>query len=541
MLNPETKRFVLPFLPQKSRERLSPEAELAAVYALAEFERVKGGGLIMKQPEEKMLFISRIGYPLWLFPMNDIIYIFDGFPKSSYTLNFSDVPTAKPFMEDLERNSNTREDYMAFLSNHNSYFQTPKKEKEIALKGLIVDPDFKQEFNLYRKEAMEMTTNIQYLAPIPPMLQQTTIFSMLTETANLQLLLKEDIQRLSEGLRLLNKTTGQYVTELDYAAQAVRDEANAKIKAREEIVNPIVAKLNGEYKQQIANVDRSCNEEIESLEKLKLKTHQSIETDEENLSYYEKQAKTQAEKNHQIYAKGWRKKSSQTKKELNGLRKELKRVEKNAKELNKQKVTKIQKLQIELEAQIKLARQPLLELETERDAKMLAFRQETEKLLQQEKPVADGLNDSIKLRQTINARFEILGDRQQPSKNPSLFYIPFYAACLQVGLAKRYLFLSPSALGNIGFSTKIKGAFGMTKIKELLISRFKTITSLIEGIQALAKQDSLLNNQIEDLGEKNNLLKSDSVRVNLSQGLIYLRNEGWLSQKEYEMLSNSFL
>ena len=70
----------------------------------------------------------------------------------------------------------------------------------------------------------------------------------------------------------INKTTSQYITELDYAAEAIRDEANAKIKAQEEFVNPQISKLNSEYKRQIADLTRSFDEEIESLEKLKAKT-----------------------------------------------------------------------------------------------------------------------------------------------------------------------------------------------------------------------------------------------------------------------------
>ena len=68
-------------------------------------------------------------------------------------------------MESLERNSKTQEDYMAFLSDHNNYFQQPKKEKEFSLRGLIADSDFKKEFNVYRKEAIEVTGQPANLAP----------------------------------------------------------------------------------------------------------------------------------------------------------------------------------------------------------------------------------------------------------------------------------------------------------------------------------------------------------------------------------------
>jgi hypothetical protein len=118
MLNSEVKRFILPFSTEKNRDPFGSEVEAAAVFALAEFERNKGGGLILKQPEEKLIFIAKIGYPLWLFPKNDATFIFDGLNDSSYSVSYADMPSAKAFIESLDADSKPRENYMAFLSNH---------------------------------------------------------------------------------------------------------------------------------------------------------------------------------------------------------------------------------------------------------------------------------------------------------------------------------------------------------------------------------------------------------------------------------------
>ena len=539
MLNSAVKRFILPFSPEKNRELFSLDAEATAVYALTELERAKGGGLIVKQPEEKLVFIAKIGYPLWLFPMSETAYIFDGLNNSSYSVNYVDLPSAKAFAESLERTSKILEDYMTFLSDHKSYFQQAKKEKEFLLKGLIAGLDFKKEFSVYRKEAIEVTGQPAKLVPLAPSLEEATISSMLTDLTKLQSFLREDAQRLSECPRLINKTTSQYTTELDYAAEAVRDEANAKIKALEEFVTPQISKLNSEYKHQIAQVNRSFDEELESLEKLKTKTKKFIEGNEEKIKLYNREAKNQAQKNHLIYEKTWKEKSRQAKKELDGLKKEKNRIENSIKNLNKQKTQKISKLQLEVENEIKLARQPLLDLEAARDAKMLVFKQKTEKLIKQEKPVIEGLNGAIKLEETVNARFEMLGIRDQQLKSPALFYVPFYVACYQAGLTKRYIFLPPSMTSPIGFAAKLKGAFGVSKIKELFIPRFKEIAALIDKVQVLAKQDSLLDDEIRDLGEKNNLLNTELVRDNIAKGLVYLKHEGWLSEREYQVLSST--
>jgi hypothetical protein len=534
MLTSATKRYILPFSPQKSS---ASEAEAAAVFAVAEFERNKGGGLIARQPEEKIVVLSKIGYPLWLFPKNDATFVFDGFGDSSYGVLYAEVPSAKAFMESLEANSRPREKYTAFLSDHSNYFQQSIKEKQFLLRGLIADLAFKNEFNVYRKEATEAPAAASG-ASFSPTLEETAISSMLTELEKLKTFLREEIERLAECTKLVNQVTSQYITELDYEAGAVKDEADAKIRAQEELVNPKIAKLTKDYKIKIKDLTESFSQEIESLQKLKTKTQKFVESNEGKIRLYQREATAQAAKNHVIYEKRWKEKNKQTQKEQNGLKKELKNIENNIKKLSKQKYHEISKINFNLDAEIKFARQPLLELEASRDAKMITFKQETEKLLKQEKPVIEDLNKSVKLREAFNSGFEALSIQGQGLKNPGLFYLPFYVACFEMGLSRRYLIIPPSTINGVDFSTKLKGAFGMSKIKDLLNPRFKTITALISNIQVLTRQNSVFESQLYSLAQKSNLLNNGLFMENVAQGLVNLKHEGWLSEREHQVLSN---
>ncbi len=108
---------------------------------------------------------------------------------------------------------------------------------------------------------------------------------------SLQSSLKEDADRFPECLRRVNKITSQYITELDYAAEAVKDEAAAKIKAQEEIINPQIFKLNSECKRQIAKITADFDDEIDKLEKLKAKTSKIVDFEEKKLKQYEHSSK----------------------------------------------------------------------------------------------------------------------------------------------------------------------------------------------------------------------------------------------------------
>lgn len=534
MFTSATKRLSLPFSNQKTS---APEVEAATVFAVAELERNKGGGLIARQPEEKLVFLSKVVYPLWLFLKNDSGFVFDGFGDSSFSISYLEVPSGKVFMESLDANSTPREKYTTFLSDHGNYFQRSMKEKQFVFRGLISDLDFKDEFNVYRKEANEITAQAN-AALLSPALDEPTISSMLTEFDKLQTGLKEETERLPECTRLVNKTTSQYVTELDYEAAAAKEEIDAKIRAQEELVNPKIALLNKDYKRKIKDVTENFDKEIESLQKLKAKTLKLIRSNEGKINLYQHEAKAQATKKHAIYEKGWKEKTKQTQKELNGLKKELKNIENNVKRLSKQKVQETSKLNFGLDAEIKFARQPLRDLEAARDAKIRVFKLETDKLVKLEKPVLEDLNKSIKLRETIKAHFEGLGIRDQGLKSSALFYAPFYVACYELGVTKRYLIIPPSTISSGDFSAKLKGALGMSKIKDRLTPRFKTITALIDKVQVMAKQNAIFESQLNSLAQKNNLLNNSLFFESVEKGLVYLKSEGWLSDKEHQILGN---
>ena len=532
MLTSATKRFSLPFSNPKTT---TPEVEAAAVFAVAELERSRGGGLIAKQPEEKLVFLTKIGYPLWLYPKNNVNFIFDGFGDSSYSISYTEVPSTKAFIESLEANSMPRENYSAFLSDHSDYFQMPIKIKQFVFRGLIADLDFRNEFSVYCKEASE--GNPANSVQLSPTLDENTISSLISIFGKLQSGIREEVEMLPECSKLLNKITSQYITELNYEASSTAEETEAKIKAQEEIINPKIAKLNKDYKAKIKGLTASFGKEIESLQKLKTKTQKSIESNEGKIKVYQHEAKMQGTKKHSIYEKRWKEKIKQTQRELNDLKKKLRDIQDKVTKLSKQKEQEISKTNFELDAEIKFARQPFLELKAVRDAKMLTFKLETDKLLKQEKLVIESLSKTIKLSETKRANFEDLGIKEQGLRSSALFYVPFYVSCYEACASRRYFFIAPSMIAGADFSKKLKGTFGMSKIKDRLIPRFKSATTLINKVKVLAKQNTVFENQLNDLSQRNNLLRNRLFMEKVDSGLSYMKNEGWLSDKEQQALS----
>lgn len=533
------KQYTLPFLLQSERNTLlDANVEAAAIYAFSELER-KSGGLLGKQSEERISFIMKMGYPLLLIPREETTYIFDGLNKSNYNWIFYETTNTEFAFENLEAASKLKETYLSFLVDSQKRFDQTLTRKDIMCNGLIANNGFFEELNIYRREAVEITNQSSSVIPLLATLEESKVNLVLNEIETLQRSFREKTENLKQILQLINKTTSQYITGLQFEADALKEEAQAKIKAQEEIINPKVLAFTKEYQSRIKHFERNIEAEENPLEKQKSKIEKTRKTLEIKIIQYFKNAKAQAKKNNSDSEKNWKRKASWTKKELSVLQKQHERITKQLSTLMEYKTNEINRIKFELQEIIKHERQPIIDIESSRDARLMAIRQEISVLEKETKAVLEKIDTSIKQRENLLSRIEPLGVKNDPKmKKNALLYVPFYITCFS-GLGKRYLVFPPSVLGKIGFSAKIKGVFGRTKINDIVNPRFRTLTALVDKIRLDAAGRSEFRDELEKLAQKNNVLSTNSSQIDISKGLFNLRMEGWLSETEYQALVKS--
>ena len=536
----EPKKFIIPFcVPSESRrEPFTPDLEAAAVFALSELDRGKGGGLIVKQPEEKTVFISNIGYPLWMYPWSEIALVFDGLNKENYTLPYAAVPDVEPFMENLKRGSKTRETHMAFLRDHINYFQDVSAQKRLTLNGLVGNPDFLGEFDSCRRQAARMDDTSANVALLAPAIDESAISSEVHEVDRLHSSFRKDVEDLNKCMRFLNKAAHHYVKELHCMARAVKEEFYLKIKVEEERVAPKVAELKDEHDARVTELTKHFDNQRLPIQKGIVKLEKAKGAALKRIEQYKEEAKKQAENDKPAVEKKWKEKIDETKKEIVKIEDQLKQTGDALKNLEERRGLETFKLKDELEAKVKEAMKNMLELEASRDARILIHKQEKERLEQKTKQIIEQINKAAKLREADVAQFAKLGiGRELGSDWNALFYVPFYVICYEAEQEKRYFILPPSAVTTIGLTAKLRGVLGRARIKELMSPRFKAMSSLNDTFYALIQQNAVFEAEINELGAKTNILNSSSSAAEIKQGLTSLKSEGWLSEKEYDAIS----
>lgn len=528
-------KLLLPYasLSENRREPFTKEMENAAVFCFAEMEKTKGGGLIIKQPMEKLAFIAEFCYPFWLIPWGKSSLLFDGLNTTTYTLTYKVIPNVKAFMENAERSLTTREAYMAFLSDSVNYFRTSDNEKEMVMHGLITDPNFLEDFTLYFSEATQVKTPSSDMVVLSPTIDELTVSSIKQELENLKSKFEEEVNILYGSMKLLNTTTGNFIKTIRSEIKAVEEEFKGKIRKCESTVMQKVDQIRKEYDKQLTKLSKNFEKKLLRLHQKKIKFEKTKEHTLKRIEQSQAEMKTCVVNKDVVGERKWKGTIRESKRELSELEAKVRELDAKIKEMEDEKSLKIFELRSGCETRVEEAQEDLLEIEASRDAKIQVQKQEMEKMEELTSTIIEQIDKMAKLREATLAEFKKLGIRQKRRKWV-LIYMPFYLVCYQSESKKRYVHFPPSVVNSVGFSVKLKGALGKVKIRQLLVPRFKTIVSLLNKFPLLIEQSVVFEREINEAGAKVNILKTKFMRELIRNGLEQLKEEGWFSEKEYE-------
>jgi len=118
-----------------------------------------------------------------------------------------------------------------------------------------------------------------------------------------------------------------------------------------------------------------------------------------------------------------------------------------------------------------------------------------------------------------------------------LVYIPFYLARYEKGDEKRYILYPPALVREMGILTKMKGALGAAKLKALLQSRSKPMTTFLNQLLALIEKNPMLEKDLTEAGIQASILIKKRLRYGVKKGLTELENQNWMSKNELQTFS----
>jgi hypothetical protein len=284
---------------------------------------------------------------------------------------------------------------------------------------------------------------------------------------------------------------------------------------------------------EIAKVSKKFDRRLQLLYKDRLKLEKKQKRFDLQIERYKTEMRSCRLRGDDAGELGWKLKLEKIKKELPVLQKDLKGLNKKAVDAETAKKLKITRLRSECDINIEKAMQDLMELEASREARIGIKRQETKSLKDVTSTIITQMDEKVGSKKDMLKELEGMG-APKSRKEYTLVYLPFYLTCYETKKKKRYVVYPPSVVVSMGILTKLKGALGATKMKSFLQSRSRPVTTLINQLLPIIKENPVFEKEISDAGVQVNILKEKYSRELIKKGLKELKEEKWISKSELE-------
>ena len=509
------------------------EMEMATAFIMAESDRKKGEGIILKKPAEELAFLTKSCYPIWLVPWSGKTLLFDALGVSARTLLYEVLPEVKAFVNDIQGSAATRQAYSAALQDHLHYFESAKRVEEKTVLGLITSADFLQDFQQYLVEAEEVGQSEEVC--LAPVIDEASLSSSLSELSELRATLEGEIQSLREAMRLVNTVTKQHVDTVREETKKMQAELNEEIASAKSLAMEKIREIQEKYDVRILKTSQRFEKQIQDLHQERTKLEKAEGRAISKIERCDAEIQTSKAQKDSLGERRWKDEKETWKREASTLKKSIEALDKQIEQTESQKKTEVANIRTEFNAQSEDAMKDVRELEATRESKTQLSQQEIKSMEDSTSAIVNQLDTLTKKKRAALEELDRIGMKEQRRKI-ALAHAPFYLACFRTEARRKYLVYPPSVAGSMKATTKLKGMLGMSKLGSLFQPRSKALSNVLNQLVTLADRDPVFEKDLYDAGVRASILKSAESRERILKGLGALRNEEWISINEVQAL-----
>jgi hypothetical protein len=533
------RKLILPFaVPGKDRFKpFTKEMEMAAIFYLAERDRKKGEGRVLKKPEEKLAFIAETCYPLWLIPWRGRSLILDGLEFTNPSISYDVLPDVKAFENDIQASSKSREAYCAALSQNVSYFQSFAGKEGKTIEGLITNPNFTQDLIVYLQDAESIRKGATTKAILSPLLDKSEVSASIDKLSELRDTLEDEIKTLSRAMKLLSKETREQVKDLRAEMKETIKEFDQKIKKLKPKVMKKIKKIQESRDEEVTRISKRYDRKLRALHQKKVRTERTLERLSTDIERLEADIKVARENKDEAGEFQLTQQLDEIKKKLPVLNKEIKEIDKEIEDVEDAKKIKVARARTKPDDRVEEAMKSLRDIEAAKEARTRLEQQELADLEEKTSSIIKQIDELIEEKEAALNEIDSIGAQERRRKN-ALIYLSVYFVCYETEVGKRYVVYPPSYVGSMGIKTKLKGVFGAGKMKSFLQSRSPAIATLLDRLVDLTQENPVFETEITEAGTKANILRTKELQVAIKKGLTELKDEDWISENEAQYLNS---
>jgi len=532
------RKLILPFA-VAGKDRFKPftkDMEMAAIFYLAERDRKKGEGHVLKKPGETVVFIAETCYPIWLIPWSGRTLIFDGLEFTNPSIFYDVLPDIKAFDNDFQASSKSREAYGAALSQNASYFQNFAGKEGKTIEGLITNPNFMQDLMDYLQDAEEIRKGATTKAVLSPLLDESEVSASIDKLSELRDTVEEEIKTLSRSMKLLSKGTREQVKALHAEMRMTLKEFDKRIKKVKPKVMEKIKKIQERRDEEVTRISKKYGRKLRSLHQKRVRIERTLERLSSDIERIEADIKVARENKDEAGEFQLTQNLDKIKKKLPVLNKEIKEIDRNIENVEDAKKIEVSRARTKPDDRVEEAMKALRDIEATKEARARLEQQELADLEEKTSSIIKQIDTMIKTKEAALNEIDSMGALERRRKQ-AIVYLPVYFVCYETEVGKRYVVHPPSKVGSMGIRTKLKGVFGAGKMKSFLQSRSQAIATLLDRLVDLTQENPVFEKEITEAGIKANILRTTELQVGIKKGLTELRDESWISENEFQILN----
>jgi uncharacterized protein YukE len=531
----EPKRgFILPFTTSSTKrpKDLTKNMEMAAILYLAESERKKRESRVLRKTDEKLVFVTKAFYPIWLIPFRGATLIFDGRSYTSHTLFYDKIPDIETFNKNLRANRKKTESYTATLIRNKDCFKNFSGQEEIRIEGLIANSELIEDFKVYLHKMKKAKRHLKNKAVLPNTIDGIEIREGIGQLLNLRKKTANDIQTMENSMHLLSKTTVRKIKTIQTEIRKTHNKYHRQIEKIKPKVKKEIWRIQRKYNRKIARQSKRFKKELQRLHKNLIELQKTLR----NLKAEAKRCKTKLNSKKSGKKIQWKLKLKRIEKKLPTYNSKIDANIKKSRRVESALKLEIAQQKMRCDEHVEAANSVFLDLQASRDAEITVKRREIDTLENLTREITSSMREMIHAKRGALREFNkitVAGKK----RSRKLVCLPFYLARYEKGDKKRYVVYPPALVEDMGILTKMKGALGAAKLKSLLQCRSKAITVFLNQLVAFIEKNPVLEKDITEAGIQDSILLKKRLRVGIKKGLLELEKQDWISKSELQAFS----
>jgi hypothetical protein len=517
---------------------MSYPAELACIVCLAESQRKKPG--FLRDAQEKIAYISKVYYPMWVLSAENAYLIVDGLAASTHEFAFAQPTQTAVFVEELKKNSTSPQKFLEALQTQAKATKTFTSPVSLSFPALIADKELLSFLLEYLKTGTIQTGNLQQTQMLPAETDAEAAMQTSQTLVNCLRIMQADAKGLTYALDVLKEELEFHTIAAASEIERLEEKRDTEIAVLKPVVDKNVKKIAQKQGKTLASLQKSFDRKTGALEKKRETYMHKLQVAEQRKDAVQKRVDAAKKKKNASKSSSGSFALKKYGREVENIKKEIKSASEELEKLRKEAETSLKMKNAEFLNLIAQEESQITQLNNACYAKTSQKQKQTEEMTIHAAAITSSLQNRIdELKRgcsVLRSQVEVDWKLDAPEE-PLLAEVPVYLVKYVKAQEERYSLFSPVALSeDIGVLNGLKKMLALNpepKLKTLTRPASKKLQDTLSTcVLGKMQVDAAFQVRVNELCRSSNLVDLNSFGQTLNEGLDEIERKGWMSREE---------